>query len=236
MNYAIILDGGKCTSMVNTGVTKQFITINNKPIIIYTLENFLRNGNINKVIVVCNPNYIVYMKDLLQDYKLSEKVEITYGGNDRLNSTLNGIKYIDEKYGISDDDVFLAHDSVRPFTKGRIIDENIKIAHEKKAASTVFDLTETIVETNDNGEIYNLYPRKNLYCDQSPQAFNIKYFLECTNKIPKNILETFTDLSNIIIYCGGVVFPVVGDRDNIKITHQIDLLIATSLIEQNKTN
>lgn len=234
MNYAIILAGGKGTRMKNTGVPKQFMILNGKPIIIYTIENIMKVSQINKTIVVCNPDYIAYMNDLLQDYKLSNKIEITNGGHDRFNSTLNGIKYIKKNYGINDDDIFIAHDAVRPFTKKRIFEENIKYAHEKKAATTVFDLTETVVETNENGEIFKLYPRKNLFTGQSPQTFNIKYFLDCTSKIPKEKLEIFTDLSNNITFCGGVVIPVQGDRDNIKITHPIDLIIASSLIESYK--
>ena len=235
MNYAIILVGGKGTRMGNTGVPKQFMTLNNKPIIIYTIENVLYNSNIDNIIVVCNPDYIAYMNDLLQDYKLTDKVEVTNGGKDRLNSTLNGIKYIQEKYGINNDDIFMAHDSVRPFTNKRIFEENINFAKETKAATTVFDLTETIVETNESGDIFKLYPRNNLFSGQSPQTFNIKYFLECTSKIPDFELDKFTDLSNNIIYCGGVVKPVYGDRNNIKITHPIDLIIANSIINEKQS-
>lgn len=234
MNYAIILAGGKGTRMRNTGVPKQFMTLNNKPIIVYTIENVLYNTNISKIIVVCNSNYIAYMNDLLQDYKLGGKVDITNGGKDRLNSTLNGIKFIQEKYGINDEDIFLAHDSVRPFTNKRIFEENINLAKEYKAATTVFDLTETIVETNKCGDIFKLYPRKNLFSGQSPQTFNIKYFMECTSKISNSELDKFTDLSNNITYCGGTVKPVYGDRNNIKITHPIDLIIANSIINENE--
>ena len=234
MNYALILAGGKGTRMKNTGVPKQFMNLSGKPIIIYTIENIKKIREIDKIIVVCNKDYITYMMDLLSDYGLDNQIEVTEGGNDRLHSTLNGISYIKKMYGIKENDIFIAHDSVRPFTKERIFLENIKYAHEKKAATTVFDLTETIAETNENGEIYKLYPRNNLYSGQSPQTFNINYFLECTSKIPENELNSFTDLSNNITYCGGVVIPVQGDRDNIKITHSIDLVIASSLIDMYK--
>lgn len=231
MNYALILAGGKGTRMGNTGVPKQFIQINNKPIIMYTIENFIKVKDVDHIVVSCNPEYIQYMKDLLLDYGLTDKVEVTAGGNDRLESTLNGLKYIEEKYGVNDDDIFLAHDSVRPFTAKSIIEENIIKAHETKAATTVLNLTETIVETNQDGEIYKLYPRDNLFNGQSPQTFNIKYFLECTSKIPHEELKKYTDLSNNITYCGGTVYPVMGDSNNIKITTPIDLIIAGALID-----
>lgn len=234
MDYAIILAGGKGTRMKNTGLPKQFMNLNNKPIIIYTIESILKISSISKVIIACNSYYIEYMNDLLQDYKLSEKVEVTSGGKDRLQSTLNGIEFIKSKYGIKEDDIFIAHDSVRPFTKKIIFEETIKYAHENKASTTVLELTETIVESNEKNNIYKLYPRTNLFTDQSPQAFNIKYFLECTSKIPEKELNKFTDLANNIIYCGGIVIPVKGDSQNIKITHSFDLTIAESLLKNNK--
>lgn len=232
MNYAICLAGGKGTRMGNNGVPKQFITLNGKPIIIYTLENLKKVKEIDKIVIVCNPDYIMYMKDLLNDYDLNENIEVTNGGSNRLESTLNGIYFIKEKYGINDDDIFLAHDSVRTFTKVDIIEENIKTAHLTKAATTVYYLTETIVETDKDGNIYKLYPRDNLYNGQSPQTFNINYFLDCTSRIPKNLLDNFTDLSSNITYNGGKVTPVIGDKDNIKITTQLDLLIAENLIKK----
>ena len=56
--------------------------------------------------------------------------------------------------------------------------------------------------------------------------------MDCTSRIPKNLLDNFTDLSSNITYNGGKVTPVIGDKDNIKITTQLDLLIAENLIKK----
>jgi len=232
MNYAIVLAGGKGSRIGIEGVPKQFMSLYGKPIIIYTIENLLKVNNIDKIVAVCNKDYITFLDDLLAEFKLKGKVDVTCGGATRLDSTLNGISYIKETYGVKDDDIFLAHDSVRPFTSERIIEENIKYAKMNKAATTVFNLSETIVETNDTGDIYKLYPRQNLFTGQSPQTFNINYFLECTSKIPKETMDSFNDLSSNITYCNGVVTPVIGDRNNIKITYPIDLEIAKSFLNK----
>lgn len=232
MNYVLCLAGGIGTRMNNPDLPKQFIKINGKPIIIYTIENILKVNKIDKIIIVCNRDYIKYMNELLDKYQLNG-IEVTEGGKDRLHSTINGINFIKEKYGICDDDIFIAHDSVRPFTSTEIFQNGIKAAHENKAATTINPLTETLVETNDDGLIFKLHPRNHLFNDQSPQIFNINYFLECTAKIPENILDTFTDLCSNVTYVGGTVTPVMGDRNNIKITTPIDLVIAKSLIESD---
>ena len=95
------------------------------------------------------------------------------------------------------------------------------------------DLIETIVETNGN-LLYKSYPRTHLFSGQSPQTFNIKYFMECMNAIPEEIQRTYTDLSECVFYCGGTVKPVIGDRQNIKITTPIDLIIAEQYMENRK--
>lgn len=235
MNYVLCLAGGVGSRMKGTTIPKQFIKINGKPIIIYTLENIIKISSIDKIIVVCNKDYIEYLKALLVEYKINN-IDITYGGKDRLHSTLNGIEFIKEHYGINDNDIFIAHDSVRPFTEERIFEENIRYAHENNAATTIYPITETIVETNNDCKIYKLLPREHLFNGQSPQTFNIRYFLDCTSKIPNNILDTFTDLSNNITYVGGFVTPVIGDKNNIKITTQLDLIIAKALIETKNKN
>lgn len=230
MNYVILLAGGKGSRMGHSGVPKQFLNINNKPIIIYTLERLLSNKNINKIIISCNKGYIGYLQDLLEEYNYGEKTYVTSGGENRLESVLNGINFIKNNWQINDDDIFLAHDSVRPFVSDRIIDENIEYTKKYGAATTVVDLTETIVETNEKNQIYKTYPRSHLYSGQSPQSFNIKLFLEQTSKIPKEKLQQFTDLSENIVYNGGTVYPVIGDKNNIKITTPIDLIIASNLL------
>lgn len=230
MNYAIILAGGKGTRMGNTGVPKQFLQINDCPIIIYTLRKMMNNKNIDKIIIPCNENYVGYLDDLLEQYDIKNAF-VTIGGKDRLSSVMNGINYISDHFGINNNDIFLAHDSVRPFVSDRIIDENIENAKKYGAATTVIDLIETIVEVNSDGQIYKTYPREHLYSDQSPQTFNIGKYLEYTKNIPTEILDNFTDLSENVVYNHGTVYPVIGDRNNIKITTPIDLNIAKNLLD-----
>lgn len=235
MNYCFLLAGGSGTRMGNTGVPKQFLNLEDKPIIIHTLEKIIAMKSIDKIIVVCNENYIAYLKDLMDEYSISRNVYITRNGNSRLNSVLSGIDFVEKNFGINDDDIFVAHDSVRPFISERIIEENVCKAKKHKAATTVLDLIETIVETKD-GEINKAYPRSNLFTGQSPQTFNISYFLECTKNVPLETQEKFTDLSECVLYNGGTVLPVMGDRNNIKITTPIDLIIANQILKNSINN
>lgn len=234
MNYGILLAGGKGTRMGNIGIPKHFLPLQNKPIIIHTLEKMVNIDIIDNIIVVCNSNYILYLKDLVQEYNISRDVYITKGGTSRLNSVMNGLKFIEENFKIKEDDIFLAHDAVRPFISEKIIKDNIKFAKMHKAATTVVNLIETIVQEKD-GKLFKAYPRENLYAGQSPQTFNIKYYIECYKKIPEEIKSTFTDLSECVMYNNGTVWPILGSRDNIKITTQFDLIVANELLKKKMT-
>ena len=231
MNYAIILAGGSGTRMGKTEMPKQFLKINDKPIIIYTIEKIINNPDINRVIISCNKDYIDYTKQILDEYNIKE-VYVTEGGKTRFWSVMNGINFIEDKWGIKNDDIFLAHDSVRPFVTNRILSENIREAKKNGAATTVVDLIETISEVNENNKIFKLYPRTNFYSGQSPQTFNIKKFVSYTHTIPKDILNEITDLAVVFVNNNDVVTPVIGDRENIKITTPIDLVIAKNLMDR----
>lgn len=229
MVYVLLLAGGTGTRM-KSDLPKQFLKLNNKPIIINTIERVLSNRNIDKVITVCKRDYIEYTKELLERNNI-KNVDITSGGENRLYSVINGISYIEENYGINEDDIFLAHDSVRPFVSNRILNENISNSKKYKAATTVVDLIETIVEAGEDSLLHKAYKRNNLFSDQSPQTFNIQFFMENYNRVPKQYRDEFTDLSEIIFYNNLKVYPVIGERENIKITTPIDLVIAENLIK-----
>lgn len=232
MKYCVLLAGGSGLRMESTGIPKQFLTLNDKPIIIITLQKILSMNLFDHIVVVCNKDYIKYLKNLLIENDIID-VEVTTGGSTRLNSTLSGLKFIVEKYGVSENDIFVAHDSVRPFIAEEIIKKNIEFSQKYQAATTVVNLVETIVESNEIG-LFKAYPRENLYLGQSPQSFNIKYFLECADNVPEHIRDTYTDLSEVIMYNGGTVYPVLGDRNNIKITTSIDIAIAMQLLKNEK--
>lgn len=231
MNYAILLAGGSGTRMGNTGVPKQFLTLNDKPIIIHSLENLLRCKYVDKVIIVCHKDYLSYLHNLLVEYDLANCAEITEGGNNRLESAVNGLKHIKKRFEIHDNDVFMAHDAARMFTSQRIFDENIQKAKQYGAATTVYYLEETVVEVDNDGLICRAQPRERRYTDQSPQTYNIQRFLELLPTLSAKQMGSITDLAEVYFANGEKVFPVLGEKSNIKITTPFDLTLAKMQID-----
>ena len=234
MVYAIILAGGTGTRMGNQGIPKQFLTIQDKPIIIHTLEKFLKINEINKIIIVCHKQYCDYMKNLLIEYGISNDTTIVEGGKTRMDSILQGIKVIIDNNEVSKNDIFISTDSVRPMVRKEELLELIKKSKKYNAVSIVNPIIENIVKLNEDGEIEQIFKREKLFKDLSPQAFNIQKFTECLKKIDKEQLDKITDLSELFINCKEKVATIVGNTDNIKITTPIDIKIVNELIKKEE--
>ena len=82
-NVAIILAGG-IGSRMGGSMPKQFLSLNDKPVIVHTLENFQRNSQINSIIIVCVKDWILHLKEILEEYKISKVVNIVEGGETRI--------------------------------------------------------------------------------------------------------------------------------------------------------
>lgn len=234
MIYAEILAGGKGTRMGNTEMPKQFLNIGNKPTIIHTLEVFLLNSRFNKIIVVTPNQWIQHTNDLINKFIPKESIDricVCQGGEDRNESIMSGIKYIENKFGINNDDIVVTHDAVRPFLTHRIIDENIDMAIKYGATDTVIPAFDTIV-VSKNADIITDIPRRDfMYQGQTPQSFNIKRLMKLYNSLKEEEKEVLTDAAKIFVVKGEEVKLIKGEVFNIKITTPYDLKLANALVK-----
>ena len=104
MVYAEILAGGKGTRMGKTERPKQFLMLKNKPILIHTIEQFLKSSEIDKILVCCPKEWVSYTEVFIAEYLPDTDIDIVVGGSTRNETIMNGCKFISEKYGLSSDD------------------------------------------------------------------------------------------------------------------------------------
>jgi D-ribitol-5-phosphate cytidylyltransferase len=231
--YAEILAGGKGTRMGNINMPKQFLTLNTRPIIIHTIEKFLLNDRFDKIIVVSPKEWINHTKDIIKKHiGPNDHVVVVQGGNDRNESIMSGIRYIESTFGLEDDDVIVTHDSVRPFLTHRIIDENIDAALEYGAVDTVIEAIDTIIQSEDGEVISNIPVRDQMYQGQTPQSFNIKTLVGHYNSLTKEQKEILTDACKICALKGEKVKLVKGEVFNIKVTTPYDLKVANAILQE----
>lgn len=233
MTYGVILAGG-IGSRMGGDKPKQYLTVKDKPIIIYTIEKFLVVPEFEKIIVLCPKQWVEHTKNLVEKHaaKAGDKVVVIEGGSTRNETIMNAIKFIDSEGNLNDDTIIVTHDSVRPFVTHRIIMENIAAAKEFGACDTVVPATDTIVEALDNTVISNIPDRSKMYQGQTPQSFKalkLKNMYDALTEEEKNIL---TDAAKIFVIKDEKVALVQGETYNMKITYPYDLRVAKSLLEE----
>ena len=232
MIYAEILAGGRGERMGNSDLPKQFLMLGKKPVFIHTVEQFLLNPRINKVLICCPPQWIAYTNNLLKKYLSDmEKVLVLEGGATRNDTILNGCRYVKKHFGAGDEDIILTHDAVRPFLSQRIINDNIDAALKYGAVDTVVAATDTIVRSVDHEVIEEIPVRGQMYQGQTPQSFRIPLLMEVLENLKKQEKDILTDACKALVLRGIPVHLVEGESYNMKITTQYDLKLASWLVE-----
>ncbi|SEL13178.1 2-C-methyl-D-erythritol 4-phosphate cytidylyltransferase [Methanobrevibacter gottschalkii] len=232
MIFAAILAGGIGSRMGGTDTPKQFLTLGNKPVIIHTIEKFVINEKIDKIIVLTPKNFINHTNHLIEEYILyKDDIIVIEGGRTRNDTLMNGIDYINEYYGIDEDSIILTHDSVRPFVTHRIIEDNIDAAKKYGACDTVIPATDTIVESINGKTIESIPVRDYYYQGQTPQSFNIKKLFNLINSLTEEESNILTDACKIFALKDEDVYLVEGELTNIKITYPYDLKLANTILE-----
>lgn len=233
MNYAVILAGGVGSRLKSSKIPKQFVELEGIPILQHVVDKFLFSIEINKIVVVVNDIWYEHAKNILSD-SVYKNVSICTGGNTRQESLYNGVKFIEQTYGISSDDKIISHDAARPFITLRIIEENIQKLNQFKVVDTVIPATDTIVKSDNGIIISNIPDRSTMYQGQTPQSFYAQDFIKLYESLTKDYLDKVTDAARIFAENGFDVGLVNGSEYNIKITTDYDLMIAEFLTKNKK--
>ena len=231
MIFGLVLAGGIGRRM-GKEIPKQYLKIGGKSIIAHTIECFSKNENFDKVIVLTPADWIDYTKDIIEsDIDVTGDIVVIEGGELRNDTIMNGIKYIEENYGLDDETLLITHDAVRPFVTKEIIDANIEALKNYSSCDTVVPSTDTIVRSEDGEYIVEVPNRAHLYQGQTPQSFRAKKFKELYTGLSPEEQGILTDAIKVFVLAGEKVGLVDGDTTNIKITYPSDLLIAKSILD-----
>ena len=227
----MILAGGIGSRMHSPELPKQYLKIDNEPIIIKTVRNFIEFGSFRAGVICCPVDWIEYTKALLLEYGIPlDTVFVVPGGKNRNSSVQNGCRFLTESYSIADDDIVLTHDAVRPFIDARVIKDNINATKEFGAANTVMPVFDSIIRTSTGEFLSEHLPRKELYRVQTPQSFKLKELENVINSLSEEELAEYTDVASIFADRGFRVRLVEGLDNNIKITTPFDMAVAETIL------
>lgn len=226
-NHVILLAGG-IGSRVGGPMPKQFLSLNDKPVIVHTLENFERNSNIDGIIIVCVKDWIPHLKEILLEYKISKVCEIVEGGETGHDSTRNGIFALRSK--LTKDDYVIIHDAARPILPQMAINSMLNVAHEKGNASLAIPCYETVIYTNDGKSGDKELDRNSIMRVQTPQAYNYGLMLELYERAEKENKHDFVYADLVLVHYGLPVYFSKGFTNNIKITRKEDIPLCKALM------
>ena len=226
-NYVILLAGGVGKRM-GADIPKQFINIAGKPIIVHSIENFQRNEQIDKIVIVCVKEWIEFAKDIIKEYNLTKVEWIIEGGSTGHDSIRNGVFFLKDK--IKKNDFVVIHDAVRPILPQKAIDEVLRVAHEKGNASSSIVCHPPIVYTEDRESSIKDIDREHVMLTASPQAYRFDLALCCYEKAELENKHDFTFTSSLLIYYGERVYFAKGTTSNIKVTQKEDIALFEALL------
>lgn len=221
---AIVLAAGTGSRM-QQNTKKQFMEINGKAIIWYTLNAFEHSG-VDEIVLVTGADDIDYVKDNIVDENHFTKVtEIVAGGEERFQSVYNGLQ-------VATGDIILIHDGARPLVTNMIINRCIDGAIEDKAVVAGMPAKDTIKIASADRVIKDTPERSTMWLTQTPQAFDAELIKRAYNRLIADGNDKVTDDAMVVEqYTDTRVKFVEGSYENIKITTPEDLVIAKALME-----
>lgn len=234
MNYLLLMAGG-VGNRVGAGIPKQFIEVYGKPVIVYTMQKFQDNPDIDGIFLVCVKGYEDKLQKIVSDNNITKVLKIVEGGKDYEHSIMNGVKAIGEY--ACDEDIIQIHWAASPFVSQEIISDNIRVCKEKGNAMSACKAY-VLYGTNDGDHADNVIDRESFMSLSAPQSFLYKNIVEMYRLAEGKRLFDYIEphTTNIMAELKMPIFFSKGDQTNIKITtkEDIELFKGYVTIEQIK--
>lgn len=213
---------------MNMGINKQFLTINDIPILAHTIKKLEKSKYIDFLVIIIKKTDISYLGEIINRFKINIDYKIVYGGKERQDSIYNGLINMPDQT-----DIILTHDGARPFVSVDKIDEAIEEVFETGACVLANRVKDTIKVSLD-GKLVNYTPNRDmLWQVQTPQVFKAEILLKAYNQAYSEDYYG-TDDCSLVEKTGVKVKLINNSYDNIKITTKEDLQIASTLIKKVK--
>ena len=225
MNGVVIVAAGSGSRM-KRDINKQFIKLDGKEIIAYTIEKFYKSEDIDDIVIVIKENEEKYfIENIINKYGF-DNIKLAYGGKERQDSVYNGIKKLNRNC-----EIVLIHDGARPFVNEYIIKNSIKEAKENNAVVVGVPVKDTIKVVDSDGNIVDTPNRSLLWSVQTPQSFKYEIITRAYEYAYSNDYYG-TDDAMLVEHIGYNVKMIQGSYDNIKITTEEDLHFGIQILNK----
>lgn len=230
MNIALILAAGK-GQRFDRNIPKQFVSLNGKPILAYSLDIVEEMEQIDRIVIVTHPAYEQTVREMGEKYK--KTVMVCEGGSTRQESVFNALRRMKEMSSFFDASNVLIHDSARPFAKN-VFHRVMEKLKTEKAVVPVINTKDTIYVIK-NKKVVDIPCRDYLFNVQTPQGFSFSMILDSHAKAAQQKLLAFTDDGSLYAAIQKRQPSIVdGDQMNFKITDKKDRILAEYYLSHGK--
>ena len=227
---AIILAAGRGSRMKRE-VHKQYLLMDNKPVIYYSLKAF-EESSVDEIILVAGQDEEEYCrKEIIEKYQFRKVKAIVSGGKERYHSVYNGL------CGVNRSEYVLIHDGARPFITVDVIEKNIAAVKQENACVTAVPSKDTIKIADSSGYIKETPDRNKVWIIQTPQTFRTDIIKSAYEKIIHSGCAGITDDAMVLETVSKQPVKLIhGDYKNIKITTPDDLLVGEMFLREEALN
>jgi len=234
MMVTALLTAAGTGSRMHMEIPKQFYHVENKPLILYTMEKFQSHPGVDQIVVVTVPAWMDLVRAYAAQYQITKLKWIVPGGATGQESILNGLKKIKEEGG-SDDDVVMVHDGNRCMVSQEIISNSLTVFAEKGSAVAAIPCVEAVFRSSDDGESSTIsIPREQLFRTQTPHTYTLGKLLWAHEEAAKRGIESTAASCVLMQQLGETVYFSRGSEENLKVTTMDDLHIFEALVQYNK--
>lgn len=231
MNIALIIAGGSGRRMKQE-IPKQFLNVNDKPVIVYTMEAFQSHPDIDKICVVCVEGWDNILYAYARQYKIDKLDWIINGGENGQSSIRNGVFEAERHY--DREDIILVHDAIRPMVSHEIISDCIVQCRRHGSAVVVTPCSTAVLRRTTCESSKEIVIRDQLAMTQTPQAFSIKKLADAHRRAQELGINNSVASCTLMVELGEEIYFSAGSETNIKLTTPEDLEIFKALLAIKK--
>lgn len=226
MSVSVIIPAAGFGERMGASISKQFLLLADKPILVHTLERFQSSPLVDEIIIATQPASFSTIETMRAEYALTKVKAPVEGGERRQDSIANALKFVDASA-----DIIVVHDAVRPFVHLREIEQSIETARYYGASIIAVRAKDTMKLAATDGRVERTLNRSSLWSVQTPQSFRRELLLTAYEHAAQHNIAA-TDDSFLVEQTGVSPIIVEGSYENIKITTPDDLLLAELLLKR----
>lgn len=232
MTIAILTAAG-VGSRMGQDVPKQFLNVNDKPVIVYTMERFQKNAEIDGIVVVTLPDWIEFVKAYARQFGISKLLAVVAGGATGQESIKNGVDEIARNYPA--DTTVMIHDGNRTMVDDAIIADSLAVYRQHGSAVAVIPCTEVVFKGESASESTEEIPRELLWRTQTPHTYSLEKLQWALGQAKEQGLTGMAAMCQLMCRLGEKTYYSKGSEKNLKLTTMDDMDIFKALLATEKS-